>query len=341
MNIALIVGGLSSEREVSLASGRGILKALRENGHFVKVIDPVYGDKEVTEDLIFEKKITKEYPSNEELKSLQTNSVRKVLSCINSGMFDDIDLAFLGLHGKYAEDGKTQTILEMRNIRYTGSDVISSAIALDKDYSKIIFVYNGIRTAEWMTAKNSSVPKYEDVEKKLGVPFVIKPNDEGSTVGLTIVKDKSEYMEAVNLAFQYTGKLLFEKYIKGRELTVSIVGEKAYPVVEIKPKNGFYDYAHKYTKGMTEYECPAQLSEDIKNEALKNGLLAHKSLGCSVYSRVDFILSEDNKLYCLEVNTLPGMTELSLVPKAAKALNIGFNELIEDIIKLSLKKYEK
>lgn len=341
MNIALIVGGLSSEREVSLASGRGILKALKENGHNVTVIDPIYGDENISENIIFEKKITKDYPTLEALKTLQKNSSRKVISCINSILFDDIDIAFLGLHGKYAEDGKTQAILEMRNVKYTGSDVISSAIALDKDYSKIIFVYNGIRTADWLTANINSIPDFENVVKKIGIPFVVKPNDEGSTVGLTIVNDKTQYDDAVNLAFHYTDKLLLEKYIKGRELTVSIIGEKAYPVVEIKPKNGFYDYEHKYTKGMTEYVCPAELNEEITNEALKSGLLAHKSLGCSVYSRVDFILSEDNKLYCLEVNTLPGMTELSLVPKSAQASGMEFNELIEEIIKLSLKKYEK
>ena len=341
MNIALIVGGLSSEREVSLASGRGILKALREKGHNVKVIDPIYGEEEISEDIIFQKLITKEYPSLESLEKLKKESARNVLSCINSKQFDDIDIAFLGLHGKYAEDGKIQTIFEMRGIKYTGTDVFSSAIALDKDYSKIIFVYNGIRTAKWMVATKNSVPSFDDMIGKLGVPFVVKPNDEGSTVGLTIVKEKADYNDAIALALQYTDKLMLEKYIKGRELTVSVVGEKAYPVVEIKPKNGFYDYAHKYTKGMTEYVCPAEISKEITKEALSMGLSAHKALGCKVYSRVDFILSEDEKLYCLEVNTLPGMTELSLVPKAAKALNIGFSDLIEDIIKLSFKKYEK
>jgi D-alanine-D-alanine ligase len=341
MNIALIVGGLSSEREVSLASGRGILKALRENGHNVKVIDPIYGEEEIEEEIIFNKSITRKYPTLEKLNALKEESSRKVLYCINSRLFDNIDIAFLGLHGKYAEDGKIQAILETRGIKYTGSDLISSAIALDKDYSKIIFVNKEIRTAPWLVAKINNIPDFKIVKKKLGLPFVVKPNDEGSTVGLTIVYEETQYQTAIELAFNYTEKIMIEKYIKGRELTVPVIGDKAFPVVEIIPKNGFYDYEHKYTKGMTEYECPAKFSSEITEKALRDGLMAHKALGCSVYSRVDFILSEDNLLYCLEVNTLPGMTELSLVPKSAKALNIGFPELIENIINLSFKKYKK
>jgi D-alanine-D-alanine ligase len=339
-----MTGGVSSEREVSLSSGRSILTALRDKGHFVKVIDPLYGGIDVNENLIFRENIKKEYPTSEKLKRLTKDSQRGLISCINSALFDDIELVFLALHGKFGEDGKIQTLLELRGIKYTGSGVISSAVAMDKDVSKSLFRYSGIETPDWITLEKKNYTDLEDTYDKIinliGYPFVIKPNDEGSTVGLTILKNKGNIRElntALKSGFEYSDKLIIEKYIKGRELTVPIIGEEAFPLLEIIPKDGFYDYEHKYQNCMSDYECPAGVSKGIKMEAERLALKAHNSLGCSVYSRVDFILSEDEKLYCLEVNTLPGMTSLSLVPKSAKSRGIEFPELIELIIDLSLK----
>lgn len=339
MNIALIVGGISSEREVSLTSGRAILKALKENGHNVSVIDPIYGDKEVSEDIIFKNLVSSEYPTKEALDELLKNSRRKVIDCINSRMFDDVELAFLGLHGKYGEDGKIQSLLDLRGIKFTGSDVLSSAVAMDKNLTKMIFRNSGITTADWIVVSKKDEIGADEILKKIDLPFVVKPNDEGSTVGLTIVKEESEILNAIQLGFEYTDKIMIEKYVKGRELTVSILGNTAYPVIEIIPKEGFYDYLHKYTKGMTEYVCPAEIREEVSEKAQTLALKAYQSLGCSVYSRVDFLLDSKNDLYCLEVNTLPGMTALSLVPKAVKAKGMEFNTLIENIIELSLNKY--
>jgi D-alanine-D-alanine ligase len=344
LNIALIIGGLSAEREVSLSSGKGILAALRELGHTVKVIDPIFGDKEVSEEIIFKDTVSKDYPTLEKLESIMETSYRNVLTCINSKLFDDIDLAFIGLHGKFGEDGRIQVLLEMRNIKYTGSDVFSSTITLDKDISKIIFTRNNVNTPGWVTLYKMP-DDLQDVRSKIynsiDFPCVIKPNDEGSTVGLTIaqpeIKD-DDFSKALELAFSYSDKVIIEEYITGRELTVSVIGEEAYPVIEIKPIDGFYDYLHKYTKGMTEYICPAELSSEIEKHTKDLALNAHNSLQCTVYSRVDFMLSENNELYCLEVNTLPGMTETSLVPKSANALNISFAELIDKIIQISLNK---
>ncbi len=333
MNIALIIGGLSAEREVSLLSGKGILKSLRRLGHNVSVIDPVYGSKKISEDIIFKDEISKDYPTQDKLKKLWGDASRKMLECVNSDLFDDIDIAFIGLHGKYGEDGKIQTLLELRGIKYTGSDIISSSIAMDKNFSKILFSHYGITTPEW-----SLMTKKDKIPEGYYIPCVVKPNDEGSTVGLTIVKEKKNFVQALNKAFEYSDKVLIEQYISGREITVAVLDNKAYPVIEVIPKNGFYDYEHKYTKGMTEYVCPAEIPDEISIKAKEYALLAHKALGCSVYSRVDFILDSNGKLFCLEVNTLPGMTELSLVPKSVAIEGIEFDDLIKMILELSLEK---
>lgn len=340
MKIALITGGLSSEREVSLSSGRGILKGLRNLGHEVKVIDPIYGKELTEEDVIFKDKVSKAYPTLEKIRQLQRESSRKLIDCINSDLLNDTDLIFLGLHGKYGEDGKIQTLLELRGLKYTGSGIQSSAIAMDKDVSKLVFEKNNITTPEWLAIYSNNGVNYDKCAERFGNPIVIKPNDEGSTVGLTIAKDKEEFNKGLETAFNYSEKVLLEKYIKGRELTVTVIDGKAYPVIEIVPHEGFYDYEHKYSKGMSNYVCPAVIPDEISDKAKELGLKAYNALNCKVYARVDFLLTEDGKLYCLEVNTLPGMTELSLVPMAAKAMNLDFDMLIEKIIDSSLRKYD-
>ncbi len=346
MNIIVITGGPSAERDVSIASSICITKALRELGHKVKVIDPINGEKEVSESEIFKAGVKKESPSIELLDEIHKTSDRKILDCINSKIFDNTDIAFLGVHGKFGEDGKLQTILELRGIKYTGSNVFSSALAMDKDISKIILTSAGIKTPDWIILNRSKVkPDMKiisgNILNSIGYPSVVKPNDEGSTVGLSIVQPDVEDIQlgkSIDLAFKYSDKVLIEKYIKGRELTVPVIGDEAFPVVEIKPIGGFYDYEHKYTKGMTEYFCPADIPADIETRVKENALLAHKILGCSVYSRVDFMLDENNDLFCLEVNTLPGMTETSLVPKSAAASGMSFTRLIERLTELSLQK---
>lgn len=343
MRIALITGGPSSEREVSIASSKSILKALRDLGHSVKVIDPIYGEEVISEDFIFKSGLKKESPSIEKLREIKNSSNRNILKCINSGIFDDVDLAFLGVHGKFGEDGKIQTLLELRGISYTGSDVFSSALAMDKDISKIILNSIGVKTPDWFILQKNFNPDYEKINRKIldsfGYPCVVKPNDEGSTVGLSIVKPDVEDVQlqnAVELAFNYSEKVLIEQFVKGRELTVPIVGEEPYPVIEIRPKDGFYDYEHKYTKGMTEYFCPAEIAKEIEQKAKDDSLKAHKAMGCSVYSRIDYILDDNSDLYCLEINTLPGMTETSLVPKSAAAKGMSFEQLIKKLIELSI-----
>lgn len=341
MNIIVLTGGNSAERNVALASGKAIARGLRETGHTVRVVDPVYGAEQPEENAIFEghQVIGEEFPTAEELNRYNS---RKVLECIQSSIFDNTDIVFLGLHGKFGEDGRLQSLLEMRGVKYTGSGVTSSAIAMDKDVSKIILNNCNIPTARWFMLKsgNNDVLKIdENIKLEMGYPAVIKPNDEGSTVGLSIVQPDVEDIQlgdALEMAFKYSDKVMVEQFIEGRELTVAILGNEALPVVEIKPKDGFYDYEHKYTKGMTEYFCPADLPEKLAKELQEKSLVAHHALGCKVYSRVDFRLNPKGEYFCLEVNTLPGMTELSLVPKAAGAIGITFPELLNRIIEYSL-----
>jgi D-alanine-D-alanine ligase len=341
MNIIVLTGGTSSERNVSLSSGRAIAGGLKKNGHNFRVVDPMYGTAQPSAENIFNSHPTigKEFPSIEELNSY---SNKKVLECINSEIFDNTDIVFLALHGKFGEDGKIQSLLELRGVKYTGSGVASSAMSMDKNITKIMLNHAGVPTPAWfMVNKNDSNVKLldEKIKESYGYPIVIKPNDEGSTIGLSIVQPDAEDVQlgsAIELAFSYTDSVMVEEYIPGRELTVAVLGEEALPVVEIKPKDGFYDYKHKYTSGMSEYFCPADITQTVSDELKQLGLLTHKTLGCKAYSRVDFRLNPEGKSYCLEINTLPGMTELSLVPKAAAAVGISFPDLLDKIIEYSL-----
>lgn len=325
--VALLLGGTSPEREVSKSSGLSIYKALNVLGYETRLIDPAYG-------LNQPKKAEDFFSSNDYADISNSNYVK----AINSKLFDDIDIAFLALHGKWGEDGTIQSLLELRGIKYTGSNVLASSISMDKIMSKILFQHYEINTPRWIAVLKAD--KIEDVNEKIksrfGYPCVVKPNDQGSTVGLTICKSEDQLAKAVKLARKYSVKVLIEEYIAGREVTVAVLDNKALPVLEIKPKHGVYDYECKYTTGMSEYIVPAEIPEWIGNELQSQSVKAFNALGCSVYGRMDFRLSSDFKTYCLEANTLPGMTSTSLVPKMAKAVGISFEKLIDKIIKLSL-----
>jgi len=327
IKIALFVGGISSEREVSKATGKAVYGAIKSLGYSCVLIDPAYGTNQPEDEEKFfaEKDYT-------EIK------IDNFIKTINSDLLNDIDLVFLALHGKYDEDGTIQSMLELRNIKYTGSGVFSSMIAMDKAVSKTLFRENNVNTADWFTVGNDF--KINDVigkiKKELEFPCVIKPNDQGSTVGLTIIKKDDEINEALKLALQFSDLALIEKYIPGRELTVAVLDDTPLPVLEIIPKSGFYDYKSKYTSGMSEYIVPAEIPKDVFLNIQQQALMAFKALRCKVYARVDFRLNDESIPYCLEVNTLPGMTSTSLVPKMANVVGISFEELINRIIRKSL-----
>jgi len=326
INIAVFVGGTSPEREVSKSSGKAIYQAINELGYKCSLIDPAYGTNQPDKE--------EKFFHTDDYSDIKNENIIKT---INSNLLDDIDLVFIALHGKWGEDGIIQSLLELRGIKYTGSGVFSSTISMDKALSKIIFQKNNVNSADSFTITNKL--KIDEVINRInteyGYPCVIKPNDQGSTVGLSIVKQENEIQIAIESAQKFSDIVLVEKYIAGREMTVAILEDKALPVLEIIPKSGFYDYKSKYTSGMSEYIVPADIPENVFKDLQAQALIAFKSLRCIDYGRVDFRLGEDDIPYCLEVNTLPGMTATSLVPKMANAVGISFNELIDRIIKNS------
>lgn len=328
ITVALLLGGTSPEKEVSKATAKSVLTALRDLGYKVKAINPAYGlNQPKDENKFFEEK---EYTKI---------SNRNYVEAINSTMFDDVDVAFIALHGRWGEDGTVQSLLEMRGIKYTGSKVLASALAIDKRMTKIMFQHYDVDTPKWFVVNKNENDFHlikEKIKKFFGYPCIIKPNDQGSTVGLTLCRGDVEVEKAVKLALQFSDVALVEEYISGRELTVAIIGQQVLPVLEIKPKSGLYDYESKYTSGKSEYEVPAAIPPKVAEHLQHQALLAFNSVCCESYARVDFRLTKDYKTYCLEVNTLPGMTSLSLVPKMAKAAGITFEELIDRLIKYTI-----
>jgi len=293
MKIGVLYGGWSSEREISILSGKRVASALRNRGYEVLEID-------VGQD------------------------IAEVLSK------NKIDIAYVMLHGKPGEDGTIQGLLETLGIPYTGSDVLASSLAINKVIAKKVFQFSGIPTPEFKYPVNKD-------EIPLDLPYLIKPVSEGSSVGMTIVREKEQHEKAVSVANEY-GDCFAEKFINGKEITIGILGELALPILELIPKKEFYDYEAKYTKGMTEFIIPARLSEDISKMSKNLALKAHRALGCRDFSRVDFIVDESN-VFVIEVNTIPGMTELSDIPAEAKAMGMGYDELVERILKLALERY--
>jgi len=240
------------------------------------------------------------------------------------------NIIFNALHGGIGENGSIQKWLDKNNIKYTGSGSIASSLCMDKAASKEIAKRNGIETPDWQLIQKTNQ------KVKISPPFVIKPNDQGSTIGLSIVKDDQLTQSAMDLAFQHGNSIIIEKFISGRELTIPIINEEAYPIVEINPKNNFYDYECKYTPGMSEYLCPANLEQDLVEKIETNTMQLFNKFNCSVYARADYILDKSGVPYFLEMNTLPGMTSTSLVPKSANAKGQSFQQLIRHIIELSL-----
>ena len=296
LKIALLLGGTSPEKTVSKHSSASIYNAIKALGHECVLINPAYG--------IYQPEKPEEFFQDEDKFEMSDSNY---LEAVNSRLFDEIDLAFIGLHGKLGEDGIIQSLLELRGIKYTGSKVMSSAIAMDKSMSKILFNHYGVQTPPWFSIDKRS-SNHEAVssmiEKEIGYPAVIKPNDQGSTVGLTVCKDPSQVKDALSLSFQFSNRTLIEKYIPGREMTVAVLDDKALPVLEIKPKSGLYDYESKYTSGKSEYIVPADVPEESARRMQEQSLLAFNALSCEVYARVDFRLDDNYEPWCLEVNTL-------------------------------------
>lgn len=336
MNVAVLLGGNSPERNVSLASGLAVSRALQSLGHSVIAIDPSLGANPIVD--LDSLDIPSGPPTNDELAK---RPVSRYLEAVCSEAFNNVDLAFSVLHGKNGEDGVMQALLDAKGIRYTGSSILGCSLTMDKSQTKVVLSAVNVPTPRWTILRRSEEID-DDFLRHLRDSFrlgiVVKPNDQGSTVGMTILKKTNldDIENAIREAWIYSDIALIEEFIEGRELTVAVVGDGAYPIVEIIPDGGFYDYAHKYTKGMSAYHCPAELDEELTAFIQNLAVIAHQSCSCAGYSRVDFRLDEDNQPWCLEVNTLPGMTATSLVPKAAAAAGISFEELCEIIMQHAL-----
>ncbi len=292
--IGVLMGGLSAEREVSLKSGAAVHQALLTQGYQSVAID-----------------------------------VGRDLAAVLER--EGIGAAFIALHGRYGEDGCVQGLLELMQIPYTGSGVLASALAMHKLYSKQAFSANGILTAPFHHYRHGEQVRL--AELSFGLPIVVKPVQEGSSVGVSIVKQENELEAAVSLAFSHDSEILVEQYIKGQEVQVGILDDRPIGAIEIVPKNEFYDFEAKYTDGMAEHIFPARLEPSLYAKAQQVGLAAHRTLGCKGYSRVDLLVNPDGDCYVLEVNTLPGMTALSLLPEiAAKGAGLTFEALVVRII---------
>jgi len=331
MKITVLMGGTSSERNVSLASGIRIVQALRGKGHDVTPMDPARGVIGAAEEReLSTGKVGAEPPSLEALSKFAEETFLSNLIAMKE--IKGADVVFLALHGGQGEDGTLQALLDMAHVKYTGSGHLSSALAMDKDLSKKLFRMEDVKTADWLMAPATT----EQVEGILGLPVIVKPSKQGSTVGLSLVKKREDLAPAIAEASKYDDEVMVEQFIPGRELTVGILGDVALPVGEIFPKHEIYDYECKYTAGMASEEFPAKLSKEATEKVQQQALLAFKALKLRGYARIDFRLTTEGEFYCLEANTLPGMTELSLIPQGAAAMGIGFPELCERIVRLAL-----
>ncbi len=291
--IAVLMGGLSAEREISLKTGQAVLSALLENGCDAVAIDAGH-----------------DLPA--QLREVGT------------------DVAFICLHGRYGEDGTVQGLLEMMQIPYTGSGVMSSSMVMDKVITKQILLYHEISTPGFV-AYRSGDDRNELFKRCRHFPLVVKPAREGSTIGISIAHDRAELEAGLAEALKHDDLVLIEDYIQGDEITVSILNNESLPIIQIVPKSGFYDYESKYTPGHTEYLLPAPLEAVLYNRLQETSVAACKALACRGAARVDFMVRE-REFFCLEVNTIPGMTATSLLPKAAAEAGISFNELVMQIL---------
>jgi D-alanine-D-alanine ligase len=343
LNILVLCGGRSTERDVSFSSAEAVIKALRDKGHEAAAIDIADGMNMLDSKgnfILPEKTDPDQKESPADTPGMLIPIARELEQA--KGAFGKIDLVFNALHGGAGEDGTIQGFLDLLGVPYTGPGMTASAVAMNKDLSKRIMQSCNIPTADWLLfqpVSNYSPAKVsDDVIKGLGLPVIVKPTSGGSTVGLTLAENESELMSAIDQAGKVSDSIMAERYIRGREITIGVLDGTALPTVEIKPKHKLYDYTCKYTKGMSEYICPASLDDAIRAKLSVDAETFYKIIGCSGYARVDFIVRENGEYFCLELNTLPGMTDLSLLPMAAKEIGLSFADLVERICRLALEK---
>lgn len=342
MKIVVLAGGISTERDVSLASGRMIYEALKRSGHQAMLLDVYLGYDKPDYESVFEQEqdwakeigsVGEKNPDMEAIKALRRDGDQSFFGPRVMEICQAADIVFMALHGENGENGKLQAAFDLMGIRYTGTDYVSSALAMDKGLSKELFLQNGIATP-----KSCCVSLAEAAQSQVAFPSVVKVCCGGSSVGVYIVHNDTEYQQALQEAAKYDTQILIEQYIKGREFSVGVIDGRALPVIEIAPLNGFYDYKNKYQAGSTVETCPADLPEDIAAAMRSEAEKVFRVLRLKAYARMDFMMDESGSFYCLEANTLPGMTPTSLLPQEALAEGMSFEALCEKLIEVSLNK---
>ena len=340
MKIVVLAGGISTERDVSLSTGRMIYNALKKNGHKVILLDSFFGYEGEDVDILFE--LDKELipqnagigeinPDVEQVKALRPDWKKNFFGPNVIRLCQDADVVFMALHGGDGENGRIQACFDLMGIKYTGTDYVSSALSMDKAITKEMFVANGVPTPVGFHLKKGQTPS------EVKFPCVVKSSCGGSSVGVSIAQDETQFAVALEEGFKYDDEVVVEQYVKGREFSVGVMAGKALPVIEIAPKVGFYDYKNKYQAGSTVETCPALLSAEKTQEMQAIAEKVFKVLRLKNYARMDFLMEEGTEnLYCLEANTLPGMTPTSLLPQEAQAVGMSFEQLCEEIIRISL-----
>jgi D-alanine-D-alanine ligase len=335
MNLVVLTGGSSAERSVAIASARQVVRALRARGHAVTVVDTATGTLDpAAEGRLLSPGIR---PAPADLEELVAQEKAVLLGgLLADPLVAGADAVFLALHGGCGEDGTIQHLLDIAGIRYSGAGALASALAMDKDLAKRLFRVAGVPVADWLMISPArgvgADVTPERVESALGWPVVVKASKQGSTVGLSVVREPTGLDAAIRGALRFDDEVMVETFVPGREFTVGILGDEALAVGEIIPKHELFDYECKYQPGMSQEIFPAGLSATLTQDVQRLGLAAHRALKLTGYSRVDFRLTPDERLFCLEANSLPGLTESSLMPKSAAAVGMSFDELCERIV---------
>lgn len=346
MNIVVLAGGTSTERDVSLITGTKVYEALKNKGHNVILVDLFLGleDMETVPADIF----TMDYnwvkningiseidPDIAKVKAMRKDKSDNIFGAHVIEVCQMADVVFMGLHGSNGEDGRIQATFDLMGIKYTGTGYLSSALAMDKGISRKFFQAGGVPVAQGTT-----VVKGDDVSNWNAFPCIVKPCCGGSSVGVSVANNEEEFKKALEAAFAFENEVVVEQFIKGREFSIGVIEGKALPIIEIAPLQGFYDYKNKYQAGSAVETCPALITEEQTKEMQGYAELAFQVLGIEAYARIDFMMAEDGKIYCLEANTLPGMTPTSLLPQEAAVVGYDFEALCEKLIEVSLKRWK-
>lgn len=343
MKIVVLCGGTSTERAVSLVTGHGVCKALRSKGHQAVLIDVFIGHRGINLEKIFEE----DFSVDKEIEYIQENSknLEEIKKNRREFFGENVlelckmaDVVFMGLHGACGEDGKVQATLELMGVKYTGANALSSAMAMDKAVTKKIFAADNVPMAKGFRVSKNMDNKMPEGHG-LTYPVVVKPNCGGSSIGVYFAENDEEYLKAIEEAFKLEDVLVIEEKITGREFSIGVVQNEAYPVIEIIPNEGFYDYENKYKQGATREVCPAEVDDATTAKMQKAAVDAAKALGIDTYCRVDVLMDNEGNCYCLEANTLPGMTPTSLLPQEAQVIGMDYATLCEHLINISLDRY--